>query len=302
MFFYIDFIKIWSKKIKNIPTNKATRYSLNKWEEVEYVDQHLSYIGVTRKGKFWLSLATGLFALTFLIGFFGFSGTFFAMPLGGMGDFHVSFKKLEGTGFTLSPHFGETGNASDVPMVRNQIQSATIENLHIYKDLKLPTGDWIRINVRTDEPAKVEGLIQDARFIEANIQFTDLAVEQANTTNVGEDEAYRKNWSQQASTVMIYDAKIVTDYLFQNMVSLQSAEISIEFIDDPDLIDDDDSATGEAPKGNDGQGGKGEGESNDSLPKTATNHWSLLAIGSFLLMTGLVFAFKRKRVSKIIKE
>src|SRR5690625_1336830 len=96
-------------------------------------------VGLTAKRKFLIALLGGFFLFGSFIALMGISGIVLAMPLGGMGDFHVSFDKLEGEGFTLNPEIGETGNESDAPLVRNEIDKAVIDNLHIYKDLKLPT-------------------------------------------------------------------------------------------------------------------------------------------------------------------
>ena len=121
-------------------------------------------VGHTVKKKLFISVTTGFLLFGLLIGTFGFTGTLFAVPLGGMGDFYVSFDRLEGEGFTLNPHIGETGVEDEAPLVRNQIESATIENLRIYKDLKMPTGGWVRINITASEPTEIHGLIQDAEF------------------------------------------------------------------------------------------------------------------------------------------
>lgn len=188
-------------------------------------------IGRTVKKKFMAALCAGLLALGGMVAVFGMTGTAFALPLGGMGDFYVQFDKLEGSGFQLLPQVGETGDSDASPMVRNKIEEATVYNLHIYKDLKLPTGKWIRINIKGTEPTKIKGLIQDARFIEANLQFNNLGIHEQNTND------YTKNWTQTADTVTITNAKIVTDYLFQTMVNLQGAKISIESIDQPETTE-----------------------------------------------------------------
>src|SRR5690625_7078472 len=78
------------------------------------------------------------------------TGTALAMPLGGIGDFYVEFDELEGTGFQLIPEIGETGNSDAEPMIRNIIDEVEITNLHIYKDLKMPAGGWVRIHVKAD--------------------------------------------------------------------------------------------------------------------------------------------------------
>lgn len=190
-------------------------------------------IGYIVKEKFYLALFSGLFAFLLLIGTFGFTGTAFALPLGGIGDFFVEFEELEGANFQLLPHVGETGETDAAPMVRNKMDRATIKGLHIYKDLQMPgTNQWVRFHVWVEGTVTINGLIQDARFISANLSFEELHVREKNTPN------YSENWTQDAKTIKITDAKIITDYLFQSAVSLEGAKISVEYIDEPEIIGD----------------------------------------------------------------
>src|SRR5690625_5965836 len=82
---------------------------------------------------------------------------------------------------------------------------------------------------KKDKTTKIRGLIQDARFIDADLSFNNLAIEESNT------EDFSKNWTQNADTVNIKDAVLVTDYLFQEVVSLNGAKISVEKIDEPKM-------------------------------------------------------------------
>lgn|SRR5699024_1750634 len=253
-------------------------------------------VGSTVKKKFFTALLAGFFLFGMLIATFGFTGTIFAVPLGGMGDFYVSFDKLEGEGFKLNPNIGETGNQDEAPLVRNRMDSATIENLHIYKDLKLPVGDWVRVNITASQPATIEGLIQDARFIDANLKFHDMAIEQSNTSEMSAEEAFKQNWTQNANTVTITDAVIVTDYLFQNMVTLNGAEISLESISEPDQINHESDNNGSdssvaAGSSNDGNGDGG----GNLLPETASNIFLPISIGTVLVIIGGILLLVRKR-------
>lgn len=267
-------------------------------------------IGSTRKKKLSISLFSGLLLLTVLLAVFGFSGTIFAVPLGGMGDFFVQFDKLEGEGFTLRPHIGETGNESDAPLVRNEIDRATIENLHIYKDLRLPAGGWVRIHVKASEPTIIQGLIQDARFVDANLHFSEMSIEQKNTSEMTPEELFRENWTHHASKITITDATIVTDYLFQNMVKLGGAQISLERISEPHTIDKDPvqvgskSSSGTSSGSNDSSGaGKGKPHDGKTLPITASNIFFPFVIGGGLLIIGIViFVFQRRKVRMIEKH
>lgn len=184
-------------------------------------------IGQVVKKNFLIALLAGLLAFGGIALTFGLTTTAFALPLGGMGDFHVKLEKLEGTGFKLQPHIGETGTADAAPMVRNSIENAKITNLTIYKDLKLPTGKWVRVKI-VAPGVEIRGLTQDARFINANLSFSNLDIAEKNSSDFAE------NWTQNADTITITDAEIVTDYLFQNYVSLNGAKISLETISGPD--------------------------------------------------------------------
>lgn len=259
-------------------------------------------IGRTVKKKFFITLFSGFMLFGILIGTVGFTGTVFAVPLGGMGDFYVVFDELEGEGFELNPHIGETGNADEAPLVRNQMDRATIENLHIYKDLKMPGGGWVRVNITADEPTQIDGLIQDARFIDANLMFDDMAIAQTDTSQMTMEEAFQQNWTHDAETVTITDAKIVTDYLFQNMVSLNGAEISLEHISDPEYINgvsdisetDNGSTAATSNNNNNGDGG-------GLLPDTASHVFWPIVIGAALAVIGIFILLARKK-SRMVEE
>src|SRR5699024_11046737 len=133
-------------------------------------------IGMTIKKKFFLTLFGGLLFLAILIGTISFTGTIFAVPLGGVGDFYVTFDELKEKRFELTPHIGETDDADEGPLARTRIDTATMDKLHISKRLQMPTGGWVRVNVTASEPTEIEGLIQDAPFIDANLMFDDMAI------------------------------------------------------------------------------------------------------------------------------
>lgn len=291
----------------------------NQLEENETIS-----FGRTVKKRVFAALFAGFLLLAGMVATLGMSGSAFAMPLGGIGDFNVSFDELEGEGFILNPNIGETGDADAAPLVRNQIDEAVIDGLHIYKDLPMPGGDWIRINITASEPTTIEGLIQDARFIDANLDFTDLGIEQTNTSDMSPEEAFRENWTQNADTVTITDGEIITSYLFQNMVSLQGAQIYIDFIEEPDGGDAGSSSeteeTGSASttSGNGGgssvaagdtdgdgeeahaaatteAGGSGDGDSSGgALPSTGGNTVAMILMGLFAAAIGTVFIFRKR--------
>src|SRR5699024_2378322 len=128
---------------------------------------------------------------------------------------------------------GETGESDSEPMARHERAEVTIEKLHMHKDLPLPgTEKWVRFHVKANGETSINGLIQDARLIDADLSFDNLDISKKNT------EDFNENWTQGADTITIEDASIVTDYLFQEFVSLEGAKISTEIIDGPEKTDD----------------------------------------------------------------
>lgn len=261
-------------------------------------DVHLGY---TYKTKFFIALLTGLLALGGIIVYFGLTSTAFALSVGGMGDFIVKFEELNGEGFSLHPHLEETSD-DEAPVIRNKIDKATIEGLHIYKDLSLPGDNWIRINITASEPTTIRGLIQDAKIVEANLQFGDMGIEQKNTSNLTAIEAFKQNWTHQAETVKISDAEIATAYLFQSVVSLQSAQISIESIEGPgyDGIQKPGNGTGYPQPGGSGSDTIDSSTSSGGLlPKTASDYMNLIVVGFVILLVGgLTLYIKRLKFFK----
>lgn len=174
------------------------------------------------KKHFIAALVAGFLMLGGLAAAFGISGVAFAMPIGGIGNFHVKFNKLVGTNFLFYPKLGETGKQDKAPMVRNKIDEATVYGLHIYKDITLPGGKKVRLNITASQPVKIKGLIQDARFVNGNFQFNKLALAEHHTSD------FSKEFTQSASQITITNADIVTDYLFQRMVTLNGTKIYIQ--------------------------------------------------------------------------
>lgn len=185
------------------------------------------------KWKFFTALLTGFLLLGGMAATFGVTSTAFGLPIGGMGDFHVKFDRLEGTGFVLDTNLERQGRDDVTPLVKNEIQGATVHGLHMFKELNLPIIGWVRLNVNASEPTMIQGLVQEARFIEADIQMKNLGISENDFTQILEGGSL---WSQRADMVSITDAEIVTDYLFQDIVSLKGMNFSVERIESPKQV------------------------------------------------------------------
>lgn len=252
-------------------------------------------LGYTNKKIVFAAILAGFLSLIGIIATFGITSTVFALPVGGMGDFYVKFEKLEGKGFSLHPHIGETSESKEAPLIRNKIDEATIEGLHIFKEVKLPGDHWVRINITTAEPTVVKGLIQDAKVVDANLSFENMAIKQKNTSKLSAKEAFKQNWTHQANTITITDGEISTAYLFQSTVSLKGAQISVESIDGPyqgQPIGDTGRPPGKhSPSVSDGSSAGGGG---GILPKTATDYWLHISIGAVIFTLSMFFVFRKK--------
>lgn len=182
------------------------------------------------KWKLFTALFLGFLFLGFLAVTFGITSTAFGLPIGGMGDFYVAFDRLEGKGFFLDSNIEVSGDPDQIPLVRNEIEGATVYGLHIYKDIHLPMFGLIRLNIRSSEPATIKGLVQEARFIEADLRLVNLGIANHEVTQLAAGEI---PWTHNADLVSITDAKIVTDYLFQDIISLKGITVTFEQIESP---------------------------------------------------------------------
>jgi Family of unknown function (DUF6230) len=180
--------------------------------------------GRTNKKVFWISLASGILALGLLLVSFGISGVAYAVPIAGVGDFYVEFDKLEGNGYTFYPKLGETSSADSAPQGTNLIDNLTIDNLQLYKDLKVGS-EWIRVKITASKPVQITGLQHDAGLIEADAKFQNLVLFEKNTDD------WQKQFQQKSSKITLEHAKLKTHYLFQQTINMAGMRLTVEKID-----------------------------------------------------------------------
>ncbi|HEY8395117.1 MAG TPA: DUF6230 family protein [Thermaerobacter sp.] len=147
-------------------------------------------------------------------------GIALAAPLAGIGGVMLEFDRLEGKGFQMLPVTNDTDQASGVPMARAKIDSLTITNLHMYKDLNVG-GRTVRISIKAS-PVQIDGLVQDMTYQEAGtITFTDQVVDEQR----GSSPIQLK-----APAVVIEKAKIKAHYLFQNRIKMPGMKLEVKTI------------------------------------------------------------------------
>ncbi|HSU80757.1 MAG TPA: DUF6230 family protein [Candidatus Angelobacter sp.] len=178
-------------------------------------------VRTTSKKKFWGAVVSGFLFLAMMVGLFGLTGKAYALPMAGIGDFTVSFDKLVGSGYMFYPKLGETGTSDSSPLGRNKIDKLTVYGLNITKDITLPTGKKIEIQIKASKPVQISGLIQDSSFLKGDAQFSQLALAEHHTSD------WTKQFTQSSTGITLKNASLVTDYLFQNEVTLNGMTLAI---------------------------------------------------------------------------
>ncbi|UZJ77997.1 DUF6230 family protein [Fictibacillus sp. KU28468] len=183
--------------------------------------------GGTNKKVFWKAFGSGMIVLTALLSFMGISGTAYAIPMAGIGDFYVVFDHLEGKGYTFYPKMGESSKEKSTPQGTNLIKDLTINNLQLYKDFNISGDKWIRVKITAKKPVHISGLQQDASVINADAKFGNLALKEKQSND------WQKQFQQMSSTIQLDHAKIKTHYLFQEKVVMNGMKVTVERINKP---------------------------------------------------------------------
>ncbi|KYD10656.1 DUF6230 family protein [Heyndrickxia sporothermodurans] len=189
--------------------------------------------GKTSKKHFLIALLAGFLFLGSLLTVFGATGVAYAMPMGGIGKFNVSFDEMQGKGFKLyGSLYGDPSKGADhvKPVFVNDIKEVTIKGLKISKEVSLPLlGDYtVMITAGNGSvPVELTGLIQKAALVQGNAQFTNMNISE-NYVQANDPEAASKAFTQGATTVTIKNGSLDTHYLFQQVAKLPG--LKVEFI------------------------------------------------------------------------
>ncbi|KSU84261.1 hypothetical protein GA0061096_0313 [Fictibacillus enclensis] len=183
--------------------------------------------GNVNKRVFWKAFASGMVALATLLSFMGVSGTAYAIPMAGVGNFYVEFDHLEGNGYTFYPKMGESSKEKSTPQGTNLIKDLTIDHLQLYKDFNISGDKWIRVKIVASKPVHISGLQQDASVINADAKFSNLALKEKQSSD------WQKQFQQMSSTIELNHAKIKTHYLFQEKVVMNGMKVTVERINKP---------------------------------------------------------------------
>lgn len=146
-----------------------------------------------------------------------------AVPAAGVGTFTIEFDELRGEEFEQRSAMDSTDGCGRYSVNVAQMDSGTIEGLHLYKDVEMPIGDTVRVSIES-ESADFQGLNQQFTHLEGDIAFDEDQVTEYDT----ESDQMRIS----ASSITIEDGTIHTDSQFITQLSLD--ELSVDTIQNPD--------------------------------------------------------------------
>ncbi|MGP3561605.1 DUF6230 family protein [Geobacillus sp. BK01] len=182
--------------------------------------------GRTAKKPLLAALLGGFLLLGALLSIFGLTGVAYAVPLGGVGEFTVQFKTLEGNGFKMYGGMAESGKAKQTPVFVNEINKATIQGLKISKDFEALN---LRVVIEAGGTVSIDGLVQKATQINGNISFGSLTMKENYIGDVeGDVQKAAAEFTQNANTIHIENGDLKTVYLFQQAVSLPGMKVYFE--------------------------------------------------------------------------
>lgn len=149
-----------------------------------------------------------------------------AIPAAGVGTFSVTFDELQGEEFEQYSSLEHTETCDEHAVNVAQIESGTIEGLHLYQDVEAPvTDDTYRVSIQADD-VEFDGLSQQFVHLEGDISFSEDQTAEYDTD--GDEDRMRVT----APEVTIQDGQIATDSQFISQLSLDDLEVDV--ISDPD--------------------------------------------------------------------
>ncbi|WP_254544571.1 DUF6230 family protein [Halomarina pelagica] len=148
-------------------------------------------------------------------------GVAVAVPTAGVGGFTVTFDELSGQGFQQYPTLENNSECSAYPASVAQIEKGTIEGLNLYKDIRTPTGDTVRVLITSDQTVRFNGLTQKFTYLRG-----DLTFDQGQTIEAGAPSAEVKNQlSLSAPSITIEDGRIKAQSQFVRSITLNGATV-----------------------------------------------------------------------------
>lgn len=202
-------------------------------------------MAINRK-RFLAMFLVGNVLFVGLVGSILAAGVAVAVPTAGVGGFTVTFDELQGQGFKQYPTVGNNSQCGAYGSAVAQIDSGTIDNLHLYKDIELPDsmpggGQTIRLSIETDQQVQFQGLTQKFTYLSGDLVFS-------NGQQIGQNPSgdVENRLSLSAPSVTIKDGAIKAQSQFVNSITLTGA--SVQMVTNPNQTQNFPKATCAAPK------------------------------------------------------
>jgi hypothetical protein len=170
------------------------------------------------KQRFAGALMAGVVLTGALVGAIMLSGVAVAVPTGGIGGFTVTFDELRGDEMHMYPTMENTSGCSEYPSAVTTIEEGEIDGLHMYKDIEAPTGDTIRLALRS-ENVQFTGLTQRFTYMNGDFTLNQHAIDQGTTGSISERFTFA------ADSLTIEDGKSMTQSQFLRSISLDDLAI-----------------------------------------------------------------------------
>jgi len=180
-----------------------------------------------RRRRFAAALGAALAALAAIGVAIYLGGVAVAVPIAGIGDFHVNADQVRLQGFVLTPRIGDNSSNNVSPETRVQAQHAEVDGLVLYKDIPTPYRT-LRVEITASGTVKINGLIQDiTQQTASSASFNQLEIDEAPPSK---RSSWQQSFYQIAPSVTLNNFRSNNDYQFANTITLPGLKVSARFL------------------------------------------------------------------------
>ncbi len=155
-------------------------------------------------------------------------GVAVAVPIAGIGDFHINADQVRLQGFVLTPRIGDNSSSNASPETRVQARHAEVDGLVLYKDIPTPYKT-LRVKITASGTVRINGLIQDITQQSASsASFNQLEIDEAPPSKTGGN--YQRSFFQLSPSVTLNNFRSKDDYQFANTITLPGLKVSASFV------------------------------------------------------------------------
>ncbi len=182
------------------------------------------------KRRFAGAMLSGTILTGLLVGSIMMAGVAVAVPAGGIGQMTVTFDEMQGDNMQMYPTVANTSSCSQYPSAVATMESGTIEGMKMYKDMEMPTGDTMRVQITSDGTAEFNGLTQRFTYMYGeSATIRNQRVEQSSTGDI------ENRMSLSGESMTINNGKIGAQAMFIRSISIQGMTMEVKLNPDSDV-------------------------------------------------------------------